>query len=331
MIRPMITILTLYRQNPDIFNGLQLPARPFTDRGYDDLFLAGWDLDTGVLVENLLMDLAELNVIYTDPEFMQYAIAQWSKKELHIWQALYETLFFKYNPIWNKDGTQKETATETRALASGGTVTKTTGNTRTEDLSNDIVDSDDTLRTDNLTDTNSGALTTREVIDENTTNGSTKTNTGTQADAKNGTVETKVSAFNESTYRPRDQVTDNTTNTRTDNLSETISGSGTTDADNTTTATDTRAVAHTGTENTERDYHRVQTGDNTITDNGSESQTSTGSDTGTVDNDVTRDEYGNIGVVTTQAMIREERALVQFNIYDFIIASFKRRFCVMIY
>lgn len=41
--------------------------------------------------------------------------------------------------------------------------------------------------------------------------------------------------------------------------------------------------------------------------------------------------HGNIGVTTNQQMIREERNIVQFNIYEFIADSFKNRFCIRIY
>lgn len=41
--------------------------------------------------------------------------------------------------------------------------------------------------------------------------------------------------------------------------------------------------------------------------------------------------WGNIGVTTTQQMIEEERRVSEFNISDYIIDSFKRRFCLMIY
>lgn len=41
--------------------------------------------------------------------------------------------------------------------------------------------------------------------------------------------------------------------------------------------------------------------------------------------------YGNIGVTTTQQMIEAERAVVAFNIYDYIINSFRSRFCLLIY
>lgn len=41
--------------------------------------------------------------------------------------------------------------------------------------------------------------------------------------------------------------------------------------------------------------------------------------------------HGNIGVTTTQQMIEEERRVVKFNVMDYIIDSFKRRFCLLIY
>ena len=40
---------------------------------------------------------------------------------------------------------------------------------------------------------------------------------------------------------------------------------------------------------------------------------------------------GNIGVTTTQQMIDEQRKIVSFNLMNFIIDSFKKRFCILIY
>ena len=45
----------------------------------------------------------------------------------------------------------------------------------------------------------------------------------------------------------------------------------------------------------------------------------------------TREEHGNIGVTTTQQMIKEEREISNFDIYQIIADDFKTRFCVMIY
>ena len=41
--------------------------------------------------------------------------------------------------------------------------------------------------------------------------------------------------------------------------------------------------------------------------------------------------WGNVGVTTTQQMVEEERRVSEFNISDYIIDSFKRRFCLLIY
>lgn len=52
---------------------------------------------------------------------------------------------------------------------------------------------------------------------------------------------------------------------------------------------------------------------------------------GTSAGNETRIEQGNIGVTTTQEMIRQERDVAEFNIYAYIADSFKKRFCILIY
>ena len=41
--------------------------------------------------------------------------------------------------------------------------------------------------------------------------------------------------------------------------------------------------------------------------------------------------WGNIGVTTTQQMIGEQRSVVKFNMMDYIIESFIKRFCLLVY
>lgn len=65
------------------------------------------------------------------------------------------------------------------------------------------------------------------------------------------------------------------------------------------------------------------TGTSTLT------QTQNSEDSGTVTRELHTS--GNIGVTTTQAMIEEERKVVQFCIDDYIINSFKRKFCILVY
>lgn len=316
MLRAQITTLTLYNrladENDNLFKYLALPARPFTDRGYEDLFLTGWDIDKDTLVDNILLETAELNVLYTDPEFMQFAIKAWSEKELPVWQSLYETLFFKYNPVWNKDGTFKHTATETRNLANGATVTETDSRT-TGEATHETVGRD---------------IGTHEVIkrDENSQRDYTETMAGTVTDARtlntNTNTENKVAAFDSSTYQNREQTdTDNTgtdTTVTTYDTTKTINDDLVSHSDDTTRDT-----------TTDDDTTRDMTVNGT--ESGTRSHTTSGSDTGTVTNVTTDTETGNIGVTMSQQLIEAERNLVKFNIYDYIINSFKARFCVLVY
>lgn len=41
--------------------------------------------------------------------------------------------------------------------------------------------------------------------------------------------------------------------------------------------------------------------------------------------------HGNIGVTTTQKLIREQREVAEFNVYDRIIKDFMDRFCIMVF
>lgn len=73
--------------------------------------------------------------------------------------------------------------------------------------------------------------------------------------------------------------------------------------------------------------------ENSKTENGTTSENKTLTQESSAENQNTRTghTYGNIGVTTSQQMIEEERRVVQFNIYDYIIQSFQRRFCLLVY
>ncbi len=49
------------------------------------------------------------------------------------------------------------------------------------------------------------------------------------------------------------------------------------------------------------------------------------------DKTTTHSAKGNIGVTTSQQMIKQERQISEFNIVQFILDDFKQRFCLMIY
>ena len=101
------------------------------------------------------------------------------------------------------------------------------------------------------------------------------------------------------------------------------------------TITDTASENSVGTNNTKSTNTEKVSAFNS--DNMSEKQsgnfdgTTSGSVTANRTNTRTAEISGNIGVTTTQEMIKQERDVLNFNIYDIIAHQFKERFCIMVY
>ena len=296
--RIAVTPLTVYNMDNTIFDGLVLPDYNFPRAiEYDDLFLkVGWTLDKQTLIDSILLETAELDTIYTSPDFLKFAISVWCKKEFHIWKSLYETLFYKYNPIWNKDGTVKETEQQIRNLVLQNSKSRTTTNATVNNETENINDTDNTT--------------------ENTTHNEAENNIKQNNKSENtdSTVTNSVSAFD---------AMDTFSNRTKDK----------TDSDKTTNENETNVNNVSGGEsgNTDRTYNRNRNNINNNINNGTETESGENTDSGNIDRSNNRSEFGNIGVTTTQAMIEAERNLVKFNIYDFIVDSFKARFCVLVY
>ena len=92
-VKAKLSVLGLYRWNPDIFKEMAIPS----------------EVDSDVLTWKILEDCAELEILYSDPEYMQASIYNWSSAMLPNWTKMLEALSAKYNPIWNKDGAIRET------------------------------------------------------------------------------------------------------------------------------------------------------------------------------------------------------------------------------
>lgn len=88
-----LSILGLYQWNNNVFKDMALPE----------------GVDGEILTWKILEDCAELEVLYSDPEYMQASIYNWSSAMLPGWKKMQEALTADYNPIWNKDGKISET------------------------------------------------------------------------------------------------------------------------------------------------------------------------------------------------------------------------------
>ena len=218
-----LTILGLYNADDSIFDRMVLPE----------------GISAEQVVDDIILECAELELLYPNWDIMELAIYRWSQKSQYKWEKLLATENFEYNPIWNKDGTVKETETKF------------------------------------------GTGTAQSQEESSTTGSDSQTVTGT----RDSTDELKVSAFDTSTYNNREQrAVDEDTSTE-------ASSEGSANSSRTGTSVSQNEEGRT--------YERT--------------------------------EQGNIGVTTTQQMIKEEREVSDFSIYDVIVQDFKERFCVIVY
>lgn len=260
-----LSIMGLYNYDPTIFDGFRVPES-IESRKQD-------------IIDEICLEGAELEILYSNPDVMKFAITKWTNLNFKIWEELQATREYVYNPIWNKDGTYRET--ETRDLA--GSKTSETASSK------------------------SGAITDEEtqVLDANKkvdTESEVDTLTGIESDQ---TVVRDVMGYNETQWANAERDT-------THGESET--------SDNTAAREQT---------DEERDETIERTRGNEYAEQTSGAGLENTTDTGTVT--IERIEQGNIGVTTTQAMIKEQREVVDFSVERYIIDSFIERFCLMVY
>lgn len=106
----------MYQVQPTILDGLIPPA----------------GLDENVLKDNLLIECAELEVLYSDADFLEAAITHWSAKQQKVWSRLYNAEKAQYNPIENYDRieTWTDNSQGNRSIAgqqSSGSTTQSSG------------------------------------------------------------------------------------------------------------------------------------------------------------------------------------------------------------
>ena len=192
----LLSVLALYHHDQTVFDGLQLPDAPTTnpDVQYTIFFTPSKD----DLVANILIETAELECLYPDPDTLKTVISFWSRKNKSIWQKLYDSCCLKYNPIWNVDG--EVTISRQNSLTGSTEINdtdnksgqRTTGTEYTENSTNTRTGSETNVRTDNLqkdtTNTNTRSV---SAYDSSSWQNESKTeevgqeaNTGTVQDVK---------------------------------------------------------------------------------------------------------------------------------------------------
>ena len=278
-----MSVRGLYAWDDTLFESMQVPAA-FTED------------DKETLIDNILIETADFECVYTSPEFLAVAIDRWSRKELPTWERIYRVATMSYNPLENYNRT--ETATETTENTQQHSGTNASAHTGTDTETHSGTD----------TETNSG---TDQVASNSTT---ALDGTDTETHSGTDTTNIKKAAFD--------------TNTLVDTESTaTINGHTITrDMDDTTTVTGTGSTTYGHKVDTKHGEAIATQHGETITDTYGHKVDDTG--------EVTRESHvsGNIGVTTSQQMAEAEILVsAKLNVYNYIIESFKNRFCLLVY
>lgn len=252
--------------------------------------------DKEILIDNILIETVDFECVYTSPEFLAVAIDRWSRKELPTWERIYRVATMNYNPLENYNRT--ETATETTENTQQHSGTDASAHTGTDTETHSGTD----------TETNSG---TDQVASNSTT---ALDGTDTETHSGTDTTNIKKAAFD--------------TNTLVDTESTaTINGHAITrDMDDTTTVTGTGSTTYGHKVDTKHGEAIATQHGETITDTYGHKVDDTG--------EVTRESHisGNIGTLTSQAMAEAELLVsAKLNVYNYIIESFKNRFCLLVF
>lgn len=227
MKMPWLSLLGLMDEDPSVLDNLVLPTAAdyadISDIIVDHPFVP----DKTDFINYLLIETAEIPLLYTEPDTFKKMVGFWSKAKMPEWVNMYRTCLYKYNPLWNKDGTIKE----------------------------------------------------RRDIAYNKTGSTTDTGTVGRSGSSSGSQEHQVTGYDTNSFSPSSkEITANSgSETTTNNLQGTMAEGGTT-----------------------ADLFE-------------------------------RTEQGNIGVTSSQELLRQERELAAFNFYEYLMQAFKKQFCIMIW
>lgn len=230
-----MSLLGLYNYDETLLDGLieSLPNKNGIPSGYADSYYTDVTIDPQTVVENLLVECSEFEILYADFNALKRIIKIWSAKEKLVWQKMYNTICYKYNPIWNKDGktvwTELQTGSSTKKESEKGTKT-----------------------------TNANGTTNDEFTSTSTTTNKT---TGTGTNTRTGQDETtgKVSAYNSTDFQNREKTNSTASENNSTESTEDFTGNGK------VTNSGTKTIANTGdeTNNVSRETSDNNTGETT--------------------------------------------------------------------
>lgn len=318
-----MTLIGMYNYDNTLFANLTMPA----------------GINTSDVINALLLQGGEFEVLYPRPDFMKYAIGAWSVKWERTFAEWLRGTQASFNPIHNYDriedirdehrGThaQKETADYTDARTADLTDQRTADlqEQRTADLTDERTADLTHERTPDLTETKTPTLTDKTSFN----------NTDTTTQLTVSETEHTVAAYDSASYQPSSKDTINNGSSQQSHAGDVTidhygSETNTTTGTDTTTETGTDTMTHTGTDTTNT------TGTDTMTHTGTDNTRHAGtlSDVSGTDNytDIhTAHMYGNIGVTTSAAMLKEFYDISKWNLYEHICDVFISELLIPVY
>lgn len=110
-----LSLLGLFNWDNTLFDLMEIPSA----------------LSKETLVENLLAETAELEVLYPNPVVLKNLIGVWCHKQIGVWNKLYETTQYHYDPIENYNRYETGSSTGEGSTTHSGTDTTTDTETHT--------------------------------------------------------------------------------------------------------------------------------------------------------------------------------------------------------
>lgn len=103
-----LSLLGMYRWNDTLFKDMTFPD--------------GWgNQEKQIFIDNLVMECAELEILYSDWDFLKFAIDSWSAKEVITWNRLMVAMMAEYDPIENYNRNELMTDTHSGSITHSGT------------------------------------------------------------------------------------------------------------------------------------------------------------------------------------------------------------------
>ena len=292
------------------------------DSSIFDLMTIPEELDRNTLIQNLLAETAELEVLYPNPVVFKNLVRVWSAKQLDIWNRLYATTQYEYNPIENYNRYETGSDSGTGRTTHSGTDTTTEATThggtdgRTEAMTTGGKDTLDMSRRDGGTETEQTSYSNEQGGEDKVTGTDTKGHWIAGFDSQ------PASADDDGLVKQTRDQDDAETTTE---YGKTEEGSGT----KTTTFGKTETNKDETTYGKTESVQETKTYGETVNKTGGLTHGEQVATTNEGEHELHA--HGNIGVTTTQKLIREQRDIDLFNLYDIIIEDFKMRFCILVY